>query len=108
MSDHPVVSLIFESNWHRLVHDIEKYCESRGLQFKRHTGHGLYYDVYKAGRKFMFDPTPEDKPQSNQPGYLVVRDESHHWRSPTRRGAVHLYEDGAFEEIDALLEILDV
>ena len=102
---HPVVSLIFETNWHRLVHNIEKYAESRGLRFKRHTGHGLYYDVYRNGVKFMFDPTPEDKPRSDEPGYLVIRDSSSHYANPTRVGAVQLYEDDAFEKIDSLLGI---
>jgi hypothetical protein len=105
MSDetHPIVSLVFESNRHRLEHNIEKYLESRDLSFKSHDSHGLYYEVWVNDKWYMFDPTPEDERGKIPEGLLVVRDRTHHYNCATRLGAVMLYEDGAFDEIDELI-----
>ena len=39
---------------------ITDWCERRGLRYESHDSHGLYFDVWVRGQRFMLDCSPED------------------------------------------------
>jgi hypothetical protein len=98
----------YREQYNLLVKTMEAYLVSREFDdFERHSSHGLYYDVINRGRKFMFDLSPEDVPHNKrEPGLLVIRDiVAHHWESPTRIGAVNIFDEGFEAQVDRIIGV---
>ena len=79
------------------------FCADRLLRYETHDAHGFYVDAWNQnGKKFMLDPTPEDE-KSPPVDLVVVRDETHHWRSPARVGQIRIDGDEFPRALEALL-----
>lgn len=89
----------------KVANTVYDYCSQRGIQCKEHNSHGLYFDVWAAGQKFMFDCSPEDEKRPYPDGLVVIRDESHHYERPTRVGAVNILTEGGQVLLDTLLGV---
>lgn len=90
----------------RLSTAIYDWCADRQLRCEEHDSHGLYFDVWIGMRKFMFDCSPEDEPSSYQkqdPGRVVIRDNTHHYNKPTRVATVNFLTGKGLVELDNLL-----
>lgn len=83
------------------------YCASRQLRCEEHNSHGLYFDVWSGGRRFMFDCSPEDEPHEARcgTGLVVVRDSSDGWENMPVLGKLIMQSDVAPALLDSILEI---
>lgn len=88
----------------RLSEIIYDYCASRQIRCQEHDSHGLYFDAWVRGKKFMLDASPEDM-KSAPPGLIVVRDESHHYERPTRVSSVNMFTAEGPAMLDDILGV---
>jgi hypothetical protein len=79
------------------------FCTARGLMCDEHDAHGLYFDVWVNGKRFMLDASPEDQPRPVPRGLIVVRDDTHHYANPTRIGSVNMFAAEGAAMMDDLL-----
>jgi len=73
-----------------LSQTIYDYCADRQIRCEEHNSHGLYFDAWVGGKKFMLDCSPEDQKRPYPKGLVVIRDASHHYSNPTRVGAANM------------------
>lgn len=92
----------------RLSDSVYDYCASRQLRCEEHNGHGLYFDVWIAGQRLMFDCSPEDQASPYPGGLVVVRNSTHGYNNPTRIGAVNMLSAEGPALMDDLLGVAPV
>ena len=91
-----------------LSRTIYDYCATRQIRCEEHNSHGLYFDTWVNGKKFMIDASPEDQKRPYAIGLIVVRDGTHHYSSPTRVGSVNMFAPEGQAMLDDILGVQPV